>query len=210
VITVVKEMAYRDNPNEEWSNTYGFGGPTPPDSASWHALLNELAAVEKTVYLQTCKIVGAYGYIGWPSKDNHAVWGIDLRVAPNSPIPGTYVPTGTDVMAGDQAAWIRWHVDRRTSNGKPVYLRKYYHHGAVNPPDGLEAGLVAALENLGQKLQDGSWSTTGYGPIYDPGDAPVLAHGVSPFVTTRTLKRRGKRPLAGGAARGSATPQPAV
>ena len=41
--------------------------------------------------------------------------------------------------------------------------------------------------------------------LADPGDAEVLAHGVSPYVTIRQLKRRGKRPLAASRVLGSAT-----
>jgi hypothetical protein len=193
VLTVIKRFTYRGNSNEEWSNTYAFSGATPADSAAWRALFDALVLQEKTLFASSCSVVGGYGYDSIPVTGDHAIWSVDLTVVPNTPVAGTYTPSG-EAFAGDQAAWVRWGLDRFNTNGKRVYLRKYYHAGwkATGSVDGLHANYTAALSAIGNKLLDGTF-ITGRKIVDKDGNVPI-GTAVSPFVTTRTLKRRGKRP----------------
>lgn len=193
VLTVIKRFTYRGNANEEWSNTYAFTGATPADSSAWRTLFDALVTEEKKVYSNTTSVVGGYGYDSIPAKGDHAIWSVDLTVTPNVVVPGT-LPLAGDPFSGDQAAWVRWGLDRFNSNGKRVYLRKYFHGGwkATGATDQLHTAYVTALAGFGAKLDDGTFATSRR--ICDKDGMVPVGHAVSPFVTTRTLKRRGKRP----------------
>lgn len=199
-VTLVKQFTYRGNSAEEWSNTYWFTQSTPSDATAWKALADAVAASEKIVYPSTTKIVRAYGYDS-PNDvtGEHAAWTYDYLGAAES-ISGTYVPSAAIPQAGDDAWWIRWRTTRRTSpGGKLIYLRKYFH-----PPytgSGGGDSVVAALRTLGtthgNKMIDGTLPSarklcamhhTEDAASFDSGDVEV-----STYVTTRTLKRRGKR-----------------
>lgn len=192
-LTVIKRFNYRGDANEEWSNSYALTGATPADSAAWRTLFDALVAEEKKLYWNSTTVVGGYGYDGIPAEGDHAIWSVDLTVSPNTPVPGTFTGSGNGV-AGDQAAWVRWGLDRFNTNGKRVYLRKYFHDGAVNPstPNQLLAGYTTALTAFGSKMFDGSF-TAGRKVCDKFGEVPI-GSAVSPYITTRTLKRRGKRP----------------
>lgn len=192
-LTVIKRMPYRGDANEEWSNSYALSGSTPADSAAWRTLFDALVVEEKKVYLPEVEVIGGYGYDGIPTTGDHALWTVDLRVSPNSPVAGTFSGAGAR-LSGDQAAWVRWGLDRY-ANGKRVYLRKYFHGGmsaGSTNTDLLLTGYATALTAFGAKMRDGSFS--GARTLVDKlGNVPI-GHGVSPYITTRTLKRRGKRP----------------
>jgi hypothetical protein len=203
-LTIVKRFNYRGDPNEEYSNSYWFTPTTPPaDDTAWRALLDAVVLVEKTIYPASCQVIRAYGYnddTGHKPGDEGAVAGavynVDLRVAPNTPVAGTLATGGIELAPGDAAVWERWKTNRRTSPGsKPIYIRKYFHPALGN---GTDADLVAtaqknALNALGAKLDDGS--LPGGRKITVAGRSDViLSHGCSNFMTTRTLKRRGRRP----------------
>lgn len=192
-LTIVKRFDYRGNTQEEWSNHYWLSGSTPADNAAWRTLFDLLCTEEKKCYTGNTSIVGGYGYSS-TADDAHAVWSVDLTVAPWTPVLGSLPVTGGIGIAGDQAGWVRWTLDRFNSKGKRIYLRKYFHGGLVGPAggDALLASWVTAMNNFGQKLQDGTF--TGARVTTDKLGTAVIGHAVSPFVTTRTLKRRGKRP----------------
>jgi hypothetical protein len=192
VLTVIKRFTYRTL-QEEFSNTYNLSGTTPADSAAWRALFDALVAQEKTLYIPGCTVVAGYGYSRIPVKGDHAIWSVDMTIAPNAVVPGT-LPTSANNMAGDQACWIRWGLDRFNTNGKRVYLRKYFHAGQVSSGGGdfLAAAQATALTAFGTKMIDGSFLTAR--KLVDKDGNVPIGSGVSPYVTTRTLKRRGKRP----------------
>jgi hypothetical protein len=193
-LTTIKRFSYRGDPTEEWSNTYHFRDPPPATSAAWKTFADAFIAVERSIWQPSTHLVRAYGYADDSDKPI-SVWSHDYL------LEGTQVPgTGTfpaPHMAGDQAALMWWRLDHKNSHGKWVYLRKYMHGGSLagDPADNLETTYAAALNQLADGLgQSVSWTHGGIRAR--TGDWPILAHGVSPFVTTRTLKRRGKRPLA--------------
>jgi hypothetical protein len=191
-LTVIKRFTYRGDASEEWSNHYLLTGATPGSSAEWRTLFDALVAQEKTVFLSTSSVVAGYGYDS-ASPDATAVWTVDLTVTPNVPVPGT-MSGGGNVASGDQACWVRWGLNRLNSKGKRIYLRKYFHDFMLSTTqrDQLYAGQITALTAFGTKMRDGSFVDGR--KITDHTGADVIGSGISPWVTTRTLKRRGKRP----------------
>jgi hypothetical protein len=198
---VVKSSLYRDEP-EEFSNTYCFQGSPPGDDASWTVLLNDVLAKERKIYQGDVSYVRAYGYDNNDPKKAH-VFAHDWTV-PGPPPTGSYVATGAQRMAGDQAGLVWWLLNRKTDKGKPSYLRKYIHRGYIHTtdPDKIDAGWTSALAEFAstagiQAVHGGLMSPGGEKDTDpNPGGA-VVNDGVSPWVTTRTLKRRGKRPKTG-------------
>ena len=195
-ITLVKRFYYRGDPNEEFSNTYHLSGSVPSDATAWRTLVDALIAQEKTGYSFDVQVIRAYGYDS-DSPTATAVFSVDLTVSPNSPVSGTLSPTGGAQQSGDCAVWVRWKTSRLNSRGKPIYLRKYFHDVfatiVTNTADTVLAAQKTALNALGAKLQDGSFAEARTVTARGHTDT-IVSHGASSFVTTRTLKRRGKRP----------------
>lgn len=193
VIQVVKEFSYRGQP-EQYANTYALSGPTPADTTAWRALFDALKLQERTLYTNLVSIVHGYGWNRLPEKGDHALWSVDLKVSPNSVDAGTYNNLTQRWTPGDGAAWIRWGLDRFTNpGGKRIYLRKYFHPAYLaSTPDQIEAGWQTAASAFAQKLQDGSFLDAR--KLVDKDGNIPIGHAVSTYATTRTLKRRGKRP----------------
>lgn len=192
-LTIVKKFPYRGDPNEEFSNTYHFTGSVPADSTAWAALAAALAAEEKAVYSADVSIIRYYGY-ATDNPADAAVWSSDISGAP---IAGTLTPTGGAQMAGDCAVWVRWKTSRLNSKGKAIYLRKYFHDVFAtisgSNADTVLAAQKTQLDELGTDLMDGTFldgrTITARGHT-----DTITARASSTYVTTRTLKRRGKRP----------------
>jgi hypothetical protein len=195
-LTIIKSMTYRGVAGEEWSNTYHFSGGIPSDATAWKTLADALIAQEKTLYVADSVVVRAYGYDS-DSDTATAVWSYDYLAAAAT-VPGTCATTGSHVAAGDQAAWIRWPTGRLNSKGKPIYLRKYYHHVPVTNNTATGSDDVGdpwdtTAAAFGTKMRDGSFADSRVITARGHSDTPASSqHSV--WVTTRTLKRRGKRP----------------
>jgi len=189
-IVLIKKFDYRGS-NEEWSNVYHFSETPPSGDTAWKALVDALAAKEKAVYPSNVHIVRAYCYY---DTDNDAVSSVDYT-ALGAEIPGTLSTAGGILMPGDDACWIRWATTKMSSKGKRVYLRKYFHGvlSEVGIPDGVLTSQKTALTTLGNALRGGAGAITGFTFCGHDGTAAGTV-AVSQFVTTRTLKRRGKRP----------------
>jgi hypothetical protein len=194
-LTVIKEFTYR-GVAEEFSNHYHLTGSVPANAAAWRTLFDALVAQEKTLYNGGVTVVAGYGYDD-DAVTAHAVWSVDLKVSPNTPVAGTFGGTGRQ-YPGDTAMWIRWKLDRLNSKGKAIYLRKYFH-GVMGPsaPSGIHVDdvldtQITALQAFATLLSTGAG--VGGAHIRDTGGGAVVSTGVSTFATTRTLKRRGKRP----------------
>ncbi len=192
-LTVIKKFTYRGDPTEEWSNTYHFKSAPPGDDASWRVLANDVINREINCYPSSSKVVRVYGY---NSNDEHAIaaftWDLTLEGVEE---PGVLPITGHR-MAGDQAAIVWWRTNRKNTRGKWVYLRKYMHDGEtdINFPDALQSSYLAALEAFAGGGPNGLMTVHG-GPRSAAVDDTIQNTGAIPTVTTRTLKRRGKRPL---------------
>jgi hypothetical protein len=203
-LTIIKRFLYRGNANEEYSNTYWLTPTTAPaDDAAWRTLFNAIVAGEKTCYPAQVEVIRGYGYnddTGHKPGDSGAVspavWSVDLRVAPEVVVPGTLDLTGVIRSPGDDAVWVRWKTSRRTSPGsKPIYIRKYFHPATF---------ASTAVDTVGTTQRT---NLLAFGALMDGGTLPgsrkittcgrndvILNHGASVNTTTRTLKRRGKRP----------------
>lgn len=187
-ITLVKEFQYRDKP-EKWSNTYHFSGTTPSSVAEWQTLGEAIWSAEKTMFKSAVKLVGLYGY---EAGNELSVAQIDYSVPPLAPIPGTSSVSASPAP-GDVAFWVRWRTPDRNSRGKWIYLRKYFH-GVLTEPglDTVAAPVRTAAAAYAAKMIDGT--LPGGAKICGPQGAVASAPLVSTYATTRTLKRRGKRP----------------
>lgn len=188
-ITIIKRFTFRGK-DEEWSNSYHLEGTTPTNEAGWKTLADAVIASEKTVYSADHRVVRAYGYV---AGNEHAVAVVDYSAAPLTPVPGTLpVTNGFNDQAGDVAMWLRARTPDRNSRGKWIYLRKYFHGvradgGGVVMPSQRAAALAHGNLMKGGTLP-GSMKWCG------PQGADALVCDTSLYATTRTLKRRGKRP----------------
>lgn len=194
-LTVIKRFTYRGNANEEYSNTYHFTGAVPADAAAWRTLFDALVTQEKTVYPASVQVCAGYGYDS-DAEDATAVWSVDLDVSPNTPVPGTGSWGSQQNMPGDDAVWARWKTSRLNTKGKPIYLRKYFHPAVTStsgPQDNVITGQTTALVAFAAKLRDGTFVDARTITARAHTDT-IIGHGASTYVTTRTLKRRGKRP----------------
>lgn len=191
-LTIVKKMQYRNFSDEEWSNTYHFNGGTPADSAAWKALADAVILDEKTCFKSYCSVVRAYGH---EASNPISVWTYNYETGSGA-VPGTLVPGSSYYpMAGDQAGVLEWETADFTSRGKRIYLRKFMHAGAMEADaqgDTLHPDYADALDAFGAAWVSGYISSTYViaGPQGAAGSSPKHL----PYVTTRTLKRRGKRP----------------
>jgi len=190
-LTLVKRFTYRGDTLEEFSNTYHFKSAPPGDDASWTVLLNDVALQERKVMPPDVFHVRAYGYDS-DDENAHHVFQFDWTV-PGPPPPGTG-SAWTPKFAGDQASCVWWKTDKLSSRGKPIYLRKYWHHGGMGPGGGdtLDTSYQGILDTYATAMNG-----IHGGLRARRQDCNVVAHGVLPYPTTRTLKRRGKRPRTG-------------
>jgi hypothetical protein len=195
-VTMVQRMTYRGDNTEEWSNNYHFRDAPPSTSADWDTLVNALAQIVKPVIPNTIEIVRAYGYNDDSDKPV-SVYAKDW-LTEGAPIAGTFAPGVNDHhMSGDQAYYATWQLDSRNARGKWIYLRKYLHGGIVAPtnPDIPDNAYRGAVDTYARALGTPAGGFHG-GLRSRKTSAPILWTGTSDYITTRTLKRRGKRPLA--------------
>lgn len=193
-LTIVKQFTYRGAP-EEFSNTYFMTGDLPASPSSWKTLADAVIADEAPLYLATTKLIRA---IGHQAGQSVAVWDYDYLAA-SEEVDGTYTGTSATPQSGDTAAWIRWSTDQRTSKGKPIYLRSYYHPAYSENAGGGQDTIAASWITNAQEYGD-DWIagfTDGDGVVHHragPHGVVGLVAEPSAFPTTRTLERRGKRP----------------
>jgi hypothetical protein len=188
-LTLIKQFDYRGLP-EEWSNTYHFKGvATPDDDAAWRNLMLAFWFAEREVIQPSSVLVRAYGY---DAGNEHSVAQINFEDVSLSEKTGANTDAGVN-MAGDQAVWIRAKIGT-SSSGKKVYIRKYYHDVPLGATGGdvIHPNTVPRLQALAVKLTDGSveGGAIWCGPQSEDPTVPFAPN----YPTTRTLKRRGKRP----------------
>ncbi len=192
-ILIVKKFVYRDNLAEEWSNRYYFNGTVPADAAAWNTFFTSVATQEKTCYTSNCRIIRAYGYGADPTA---AVWSKDLLYGGDTSIPGTLsAEASSERLPGDAAVVGTATTAALNTKGRPIFLRKYFHDArnhSPSAPDQVDANQLAAITTYMGKWCDG---TSFGGPhLCSPRGENGLVGGCLPWVTTRTLKRRGRRP----------------
>lgn len=194
-IILVKRFTYRGQP-EEFSNKYHFEGTTPANADAWKTLADGWIAEERKIFPSWVEFVRAYGYE--PGSD-HANWMHDYDSEAGAPPAGSLVFGASDhILPGDAAATVRWETGEWNSRGKKIYCRKYFH-GVANGTggaDSLSAQQKTAMEGYAAVLISGFFP--GSAKYSGPQGANLSSPLVSPWITTRTLKRRGKRPLPSG------------
>lgn len=193
-LILTKRFTYRGNPDEEWSNKYWLTGTPPSTEQHWLDLVADLGGKESLCYAPTSKLVSAMGY---NDTDPHAhnVFMADL-VALSLTVTGALVVDAGEFMAGDQAGIVQWQIARKTKNGKPIRLRKFFHDGgtSLTDHDAIGSSTYSAYSNFATELVNGS--VLGSRVIRSQlQDESITFVGAYPYVTTRTLKKRGKRPL---------------
>jgi hypothetical protein len=190
-VTLVKRFTYRDA-TEEFSNKYYLTGDPPADDAHWKTLFETLATEEATVLHESVHYVRAYGY------DDDA---LNAHAVVTHFFDGTDMPAQAGagawalVVPGDVAAFAEWKTDRVNTRGKPVYLRKYFHTPAQSETDNDKIGpsYKTALLGFASVMRGGSFDTSRAIRSRTHNDT-IVAHKVGDYLTTRTLKRRGRRP----------------
>lgn len=188
-IIVVKTFNYR-GAAEEWSNGYHMTlAPSTP--AGWRTAADGLIAEESSVYSSRVTVVRALCY-----ADTAGILTYDYDLgAFGGTVSGTLSTSAGDQTPGDTAGWVRWDTGRRSSRGKPIYLRKYFHDVQVDVApnaDTIAPDQRTVYSNFGTTLLSalgGGFALAGPDGVQPPG--PSLA---ATFATTRTLERRGRRP----------------
>jgi hypothetical protein len=190
-LTIIKKFTYRADTQEEWSNQYWFTGATPADATAWNTLRAAIVAVERTIYPAAVTVIGAYGYAS-DADGATAVYSLAPGVGD---LAGQLSLTGGHVAPGDDAVWVRWKTSRTNTNGKPIYLRKYFHPAVItdSTAEDVLAAQTTALDALALKCKDGTLPDGRTITARGHTDT-IVSSSSSPWSTTRTLKRRGKRP----------------
>jgi len=186
----VKRFLYR-GVTEEWSNRYHFGGSAPSDPTAWRTFADGLIAAEREILRGDTYITRVLCY---EDTDDDSVYTYDLASFGGEVLGSDPASIGSDYMPGDVATTIRWDTGRRSSTGKPIYLRKYFHNAgqATGTTDNVDAGTLAAMNTFAADVVTGL--TGGFVIAGPDGSSPSEAGVASPYTTTRTLKRRGRRP----------------
>lgn len=193
-LILTKRFTYRTSADEEWSNRYWFTGPPPDTDQHWRDLANDVAELEVECYAPSSVVVSAMGYDS-NDPDAHAVWKVDYALE-GSTLAGRLIIADGHPFAGDQAGLVQWKCGRLSAKGKPIFLRKFFHDGgiATTARDSVDSATYTAYSNFATAMVDGS--VLGARVIRShTQDEQIVFVGAYPYVTTRTLKRRGKRPL---------------
>ena len=189
-LTVISEIDYRGG-REEYSNQFHFTGSAPTDAAGWDALCAAFIPLFRALIPSQVTVKRIYCYT---DTANDSVHSYDLANH-GGVLTGTAAyGGGVTTCPGDSAYWVRWTTGRTSSKGKPVYLRKYFHPGisVAATKDLLDTTLKGNITTAAAAIAASSGAWPGIaGPTYD---VPGTVATVSQWITTRTLKRRGKRP----------------
>jgi hypothetical protein len=192
-IHIVQSFDFRGKA-EEFSNRYSFEDTAPFTNAEWLALADGLIAGLRLCLPLTTTFVRAYGY-----APNAPFAEFVHDYGTTSPPAGSWVPTaGSSRCQGDSAAFLRLSSDLFTTRGKRIYKRCYYHDVYDNGTAGfdrLDAAQQSQFTQFAGNLIDGTIhprfrcclprGAVQGGTLHSP--------HVDQWLTTRTLKRRGKR-----------------
>lgn len=186
VLITQKSFSYR-GAAEEYANVYHLSGTQPADQAAWQTLADAVKDLERPILPSSATWTTWLGY-------NEGSENADFTGAHTGTLTGSLVTTSLAPAPGDCAVWERWSTGDRSSTGKPIFLRKYFHPAYISTAGGDAVGTAqrTGLGSFGSGMVAGTL----------PGSMKVCrpnGHvGVTPLaatnVTTRTLKRRGRRP----------------
>lgn len=196
-LVIVQRFTYRGQ-REEYQNVYSFDPSANVWPANWKALADAVIAKCRLFLNADHEFVRAYGY-----EPNTAVssWVHDYAQPGDTPLRGTFADATATLASGDVAMTLRFVAPSRSIKGKLVYIRKYWHGAYTQGVDGdsLSTNQKNAILQFGDQ-----WNTDQIFPGFTPwspgvhDEAPRPAEKCSgphvlPYVTTRTLHRRGKR-----------------
>jgi hypothetical protein len=193
-LTLEKSFTYRAQ-REHWSNAYHVT-PTPSSDAQWNGLYGIAWYLESTFLPADVKIEHAYGHA--PGEPPTLVWELDVPPAGEGGLAGVFVPGATaHPTPGDAAVFIRYGTTQKSTRGKPIYLWNYYHgiyYDAAAPDiqDSLQKG---AMDGCAGSWVAGLNINVAGAPLFHragPRGAVAQNKKVGDFITTRTLKHRGK------------------
>jgi hypothetical protein len=198
-LVLVLSFSYRGAP-EEYSMKFHFNGAQPASEAGWKTLTDEVWTALKPGFNTSSALQRSYGYEdhpGWdPGEPLLSVSTVDYVNEYGGAVPGTKASeSSTPKSAGDQAIYARFPTPKRSTKGKPVYLYSFIHDVYVSPTtaENITAAQRTALLTAFTKLADGS--LTNFGKRTTPDGIAVGTPPTMPgYMTTRTLKRRGRRP----------------
>lgn len=192
-IVIVKSFEYR-GVEEEFSNRYHFEGGVFGDTPPWKTLADAIIAGERPSVPPPVSFVRAYGY---EAGIDHSVVVVDYTQPPATVLNGTFAGVPGQYMPGDVAAMVRWPTFALNSKGKMIYCRKYMHgvYSDAADADKFNPAQSTALLAFATLMTNGNLPQ---GVKYcGPQGADLGPPLVSQWLTTRTLKRRGKRPSSG-------------
>jgi hypothetical protein len=188
-VVLYKHFTWRGE-DEEWGNTYHFLGDAPGNPADWRSLVDDLVALEKDVLLSSVHIGRAICY---EDTDDNSVYSYDLS-AFGGEVAGTIVAAdeGGHVQEGGSSYQARWDTGRRSTKGKPIYLRKYWHPALDDgTPDVLNSYVVGRVATFAEDVLAASGDWPGLaGPDHN---APV-GHLALTYVGYRDLRKGRRRP----------------
>lgn len=189
-VVVYKTFSYRGAP-EEWGNTYHFVGDAPSTDSDWRDLVDALIDLEKEVLLDSITIERAICYA---DTDDPSVYSYDLAAFAGV-VPGAISNSslGATIQEGGSSYMARWNTGRRSTKGKPIYLRKYWHPALSggSGPDAVNATLVPIVATFASTVMSSSGDWPGLaGP---DGNAPI-GYLAQTYTNYRTLRKGRRRP----------------
>lgn len=181
-IVSTKEFTFRGAP-ERWSNGYNFQtGTNTVDAAFVQSVYEAVRDAEKSFHANNVRFV--YGVGGLLNED--AIWSNEY---------GGAGPLGAQVA-------VQMHqetaVMAESKLRNKVYLRKFFHTcrhlgGAGDTADQMSGPDKTAINTALAKLTDGTMPG-GVKACFPDGALAIAPFTCDPFLRTRQLKRRGRRP----------------
>lgn len=191
-IILVKRGTWR-GAAEEWSNGYCVQGTMPADKAAAETMALGLHKAEDPFYVGS-QLVQWYFYEDTGEKTT-VKYGKDLRGAPiaSDSNSGKAMDTTLSALQLEQVSHIRGQAGY-TEKGRPRYVHKFFH-GAIAKSGSNNDKIAWATTGLEAKLAKFTDGTLPGGiKVCRPDGMVCETFTADPFVGTRTLKRRGKRP----------------
>lgn len=189
-VVLYKTFAYRGE-TEEWGNTYHFVGDAPSTPADWRALVDDLVTLEAPLLLTTVTIERAICY---EDTDDSSVYSYDLSAFGGVVSGGYNVSTsGGVVQEGGTSYMARWDTGRRSSKGKAIYLRKYWHPAVSvsGNPDTVISYVVSAVATFALDVM----SVSGHWPgLAGPDGVAPVGHLAQTYTNYRDLRKGRRRP----------------
>lgn len=181
-IVTTKEFTFRGLP-ERFSNGYNFQiGTNPMDETFLASLAHAVRDWERTFHANDIRFV--YLLAGQLGED--AIWTEEV---------GQSGPLGQATTAAEHPENCLMAESKKKNR---VYLRKFYHTGTAQSGisgsrDAVSAPLITATNTVLAKLTDGTLPGA-VKACFPNGDLAIAPFTTDPYIRTRQLKRRGRRP----------------